>query len=579
MVYIKSSKNSENLSFVSGFQEFLTHNHSFLDSGPRAWGTISSDWESVQISFSSSLGTLLRQNGNLDSKNQNLDATSYARFDHWQAMLNDPCDSAFIDRAARAGKAMSKTGMTFDIQLASYGRLLTDLVPILVKKNRLSPGKLGRELQAVIGRVFLDMMVAKQAFGGDQSSATSENGEEKSSLKNLRNLANSLIDINDVCMNMAELSRNTHIATSNGEAISAAVTELVSSVEQISENSSQTADGAANTHQTVNEGLEIMHSVSGAIGNIADASAQTEESLNELVQASEQIGEFLTVIDNIASQTNLLALNATIEAARAGESGKGFAVVAAEVKELANQTSKATEDITLRIQALSEGMRTIQVAVSDSREAISNGQNAIEGANGLMQDIGDQVGSATIRMQEVSDIIQQQSVATQEIASSVSDVASLSAENEKTLHLMAKTMQSSNDHFFDNAKSWFEANSTLSLCEMAKIDHVLFTKKVVDTVTDRIKWSACDVPNHHNCRLGKWYDAISDDAICKHPAFKALEAPHERVHKAAVKVLEAKSGGDMARAFTLLGELDTASQDVIAKIDDLAKVFERHQAA
>ncbi|SNZ07335.1 methyl-accepting chemotaxis protein [Cohaesibacter gelatinilyticus] len=564
---------------VGQLYSFITNNRSLDDRAEKSWDAISRQMPSIMQSFYNDLSKNPGLSSKLGSNAAKVPSLVNAQLSHWEQILTSQVNGSFQDHSYKVGVAHVRTDLTLDWYLASYGRLMCDMIPEIVKNNRFSAKKLTESLQATISRFFLDMVLSSNAYHGTLEHMSSQENGVVNNLKNLQNLANSVIEINEISMDMAILSRNTQMAAENGQSISAAVTELVSSVEQLSETSEQTAQGASETHQTVSEGLSIMESVSDAIQNIASASSMTENSLHDLVSVSEQIGEFLSVIDNISNQTNLLALNATIEAARAGEAGKGFAVVASEVKNLATQAAKATEDISERINALSEGVRTIEGAVSGSRNAVETGMDAISGANQVIHNIGNQVANVSDRMQDVASILQQQTVASQEIAHSITGVADLSSQNEQTLSGMAATMQSSNDKFSSNASSWFDNQSAASLCEMAKIDHVLFTKRVVDTVTGRGEWRSDQVPDHHNCRLGKWYDNIQDPSLRRHPAFMALKEPHRIVHSVAIDTLKAKAAGDLDSAFAGLAKLEHASQQVIEKLDDFAVAVAKREAA
>ncbi|MCB0992803.1 MAG: hypothetical protein KDB16_17630, partial [Acidimicrobiales bacterium] len=152
--------------------------------------------------------------------------------------------------------------------------------------------------------------------------------------------------------------------------------------------------------------------MTGAIRNIATSSAEvssvasdavdwtrvTNETVAKLGDSSAEIGEVLEVITSIAEQTNLLALNATIEAARAGEAGKGFAVVANEVKELAKQTSAATERISARIGA-------IQTDTAESVKAIDRISQVIEKISDLQQSVSAAVEEQHITTGEIGSIV------------------------------------------------------------------------------------------------------------------------------------------------------------------------------
>jgi methyl-accepting chemotaxis protein len=182
---------------------------------------------------------------------------------------------------------------------------------------------------------------------------------------------------------------------------------------------------AASTEQLSESSTEISGQVTKAatIANRAvEEARQTDGTIQGLVGATSRIGEVVELITSIASQTNLLALNATIEAARAGEMGKGFAVVASEVKSLANQTAKATEEISTQIAA-------VQTVTKEAVEAIQRIGGTIAEVSAVATSIAAAVEEQTAATQEIKRSTHDASQRTQEVSTNMSQVA---AGTEKT---------------------------------------------------------------------------------------------------------------------------------------------------
>ena len=318
---------------------------------------------------------------------------------HWlDNVFTGAFNEDYFAQVGKIGRVHERVGLEPRWYMAGYCFIVNKLVDLAVTSYRKKPERLAQIVNAINKAAFLDMELAisfhlnatrEQAsimlnrhaddFERDVSSMV---GVISSAATELQATAQSMAATAEETSQQAEAVANAAgQASENVQTVAAATEELTASIHEIS--------------RQVNQSTHIA-------GAAVEEARRTDAMVQGLAEAAGKIGQVVKLINDIASQTNLLALNATIEAARAGDAGKGFAVVAGEVKNLANQTAKATDEISAQIAA-------VQTATKDA-------VGAIQGIGGTISKISE-IASA------IAAAVEEQGAATQEIARNVQQAA------------------------------------------------------------------------------------------------------------------------------------------------------------
>ncbi len=227
----------------------------------------------------------------------------------------------------------------------------------------------------------------------------------------LRTVSSAASELDATAQSMVAMAQQTN---SQAGAVAAAAEQTSANVQTVATATEEMSSSIREISQQVTNSTRIA-------GQAVEEASRTNETVRGLADAAQRIGDVVNLITNIASQTNLLALNATIEAARAGEAGKGFAVVAGEVKSLAAQTAKATDEIASQIAG-------IQSATSGAVAAIGGISGTITSINDISTTIAAAIEEQGAATNEISRSVQQAAVGTQEVSVNITQVTQTAGE-------------------------------------------------------------------------------------------------------------------------------------------------------
>lgn len=249
---------------------------------------------------------------------------------------------------------------------------------------------------------------------------------------------------NQISSSTEEMAAGAQEQSSQATEVAGAVEEMTKTIYETTKNTGQATEASKNAGRVAKEGGKVVEETIHGMNRIAEVVKKSAETVQALGKSSDQIGEIVQVIDDIADQTNLLALNAAIEAARAGEQGRGFAVVADEVRKLAERTTKATKEIATMIKQIQKNTSGAVESMQQGTEEVESGKALAEKAGSSLQEIIHGAEQVVDIVTQVAAASEQQSSAAEQISKNIESISGVTQESASGIQQIAHASEDLN---------------------------------------------------------------------------------------------------------------------------------------
>ena len=303
--------------------------------------------------------------------------------------------------------------------ISFVGKLVRPIIQLVPIANRIAAGDLDINIETDRNDEIGQLLYAMKNMVDKWKSVVIEVKQASD------NMASAGDQLNATAGNVSNLSSGQ---AQRAQQVAASAEEMSQTVIDIARNVGAIAESASDTVRVAKDGEHIVEKSVAEVKEIALTVDKSAKFVRSLGERSEQIGEIVSVINDIADQTNLLALNAAIEAARAGEQGRGFAVVADEVRKLAERTAKSTSEIGSMIKAIQEEVRNAFDAMEDATNKVNSGVELSSHAGESLKSIVKKADDLQLMVQQIASATEEMSATSDEITKDIEQIAAASKE-------------------------------------------------------------------------------------------------------------------------------------------------------
>ncbi len=354
-------------------------------------------------------------------------------------------NAAESDKLDVATDAQAQKSITTIFVLLSVGVIMSLLMGFFIAKVIADPVKelIGNIKNADLNSRFNS--IRKDEIGGLQTAFDGFVEQIKQTLTQVSESSAAVASAStQISSSTEQLAAGAQEQSSQSAEVAGAVEEMTKTIIENSRNASDTADTAKKAKATAEKGGDVVRQTVAGMKDIARVVNKSAQTVKALGKSSDEIGEIVSVIDDIADQTNLLALNAAIEAARAGEQGRGFAVVADEVRKLAERTTKATKEIASMIKQIQIDTKDAVFSMDEGTKKVNDGIRLADEAGESLKEIIEISQVVTDKISQIAVASEEQSSASEQISKNVESISTVTQQSASGTQQIARTAEDLN---------------------------------------------------------------------------------------------------------------------------------------